>query len=217
LTSVFYINWDQHEVFLIEADGVEITPYNINEGELGLLTISVAQRYSVLVKAKNETSTNYALSVLQSEDMYDAIPEALILNNTLQIVYADSNAAAVPVEFAEYPVIDDSKFVPILKLEQAPADVEYRLDVFFDTYDDGTNRASYNNVTYRSPVVPSIFTALTMGDDAFLPQVYGAQTNAYAYKHMQNIQITVYNWDAGFHPFHLHGYVIFHLHSRAMS
>ena len=205
---MFYINFDQHDVYLIEADGVEIEPYNLNEGELGLLTISVAQRYSVLVEAKNATDKNYALSVLQSEDMYDAVPEALVLNNTLQIVYADSNAAAEEVEFAEYPVINDSKFVPILKQEQAPADIEFRLDVFFDTYDDGTNRASYNNVTYISPPVPSIFTALSMGDNALLSQVYGAQTNAFAYKHMQNVQLTVYNWDAGFHPFHLHGLVV---------
>ena len=203
---MFYVSFDQHEVYLIEADGVEIEPINLNEEQNGLLTISVAQRYSVLVQAKNETNTNYALSVRQSEDMYDAVPDDLILNNTLQIVYADSNPTAAEVLYEEdYPVIDDSKFVPILKMEQAPADVEFRLDVFFDTYDDGTNRASYNNVTYRTPPVPSMFTALSMGENAFLSQVYGAQTNAFAYKHLENIQLTVYNWDAGFHPFHLHG------------
>jgi hypothetical protein len=43
----------------------------------------------------------------------------------LQIVYADSNPTAAEVLYEEdYPVIDDSKFVPILKMEQAPADVE---------------------------------------------------------------------------------------------
>lgn len=57
-----------------------------------------------------------------------------------------------------------------------------------------------------------MFTALTMENNSMLPAVYGAQTNAYAYPHMANIQITVYNWDAGFHPFHLHGYVRCHLH-----
>jgi iron transport multicopper oxidase len=202
---VFFVNFDQHDVYLIEADGVEIEPLNLSDTELGLLTVSVAQRYSVLVEAKNATDKNYALSVLQSPDMYDAVPDTLVLNNTLQIVYADSNPDAEAIEFDEFPVLNDSKFVPILKQEQAPADVEYRLDVFFDTYDNGMNRASFNNVTYQSPIVPSIFTALSMGENSLLTQVYGAQTNAFAYKLGQNIQLTVYNWDAGFHPFHLHG------------
>jgi iron transport multicopper oxidase len=53
-------------VYLIEADGVEIEPINLNEEQNGLLTISVAQRYSVLVQAKNETNTNYALRLIGS-------------------------------------------------------------------------------------------------------------------------------------------------------
>lgn len=54
-------------------------------------------------------------------------------------------------------------------------------------------------------MTPSMFTALTMGNNSFLPQVYGAQTNAFTMPHMSHVQVTVYNWDAGFHPFHLHG------------
>jgi iron transport multicopper oxidase len=50
-----------------------------------------------------------------------------------------------------------------------------------------------------------MFTALTMGESAMVNSVYGAQTNAFAYPHMSMVQLTVFNWDAGFHPFHLHG------------
>jgi hypothetical protein len=46
-----------------------------------------------------------------------------------------------------------------------------------------------------------------MGNDSFNPAVYGHQTNAIPYPHGANIQLTVYNWDDGFHPFHFHGYV----------
>lgn len=49
---------------VLEADGVEFEPYAIDT-----LTIAVAQRYSVLVEAKNDTSKNYAMSVMQSPDM----------------------------------------------------------------------------------------------------------------------------------------------------
>ena len=106
------------------------------------------------------------------------------------------------------------------------------MDVANDqTYDDGSNRGSFNNVyvphripalhlpivrrtgteltirTYREPKTPSLFTALTMGNNSFNPAVYGHQTNAIPYPHGANIQLTVYNWDDGFHPFHFHGYV----------
>jgi len=61
---VFYIAIDQHDIYVIETDGIEIEPY-----KLDVVTISVAQRYSILVTAKNETGINYAMSVMQAEDM----------------------------------------------------------------------------------------------------------------------------------------------------
>lgn len=62
--SVFFIHLDQHDVYLIETDGVEIKPYLIDT-----LTISIGQRYSILVQAKNDTDQNFAMMVSQSEDM----------------------------------------------------------------------------------------------------------------------------------------------------
>jgi iron transport multicopper oxidase len=62
---VFWIAIDQHDMFIIETDGVELEPYPIDQ-----LTIAVAQRYSILVKAKNDTSTNYAMTIMQDTDMY---------------------------------------------------------------------------------------------------------------------------------------------------
>jgi iron transport multicopper oxidase len=62
---VFFVNFDQHDTYIIEADGVEMTPFLIET-----LTISIGQRYSLLVKAKDgPVSSNYALSIGQSEDM----------------------------------------------------------------------------------------------------------------------------------------------------
>lgn len=199
--AMFFINFDQHDVQIIEVDGIEVEAYPIST-----LTIAIGQRYSLLVTAKNETDRNYALSVNQSPDMYDAIPDDLVLNNTLQIVYNAANAPAAQVELDETPMLDDTVFVPLVQREMLGHDVDIRLDAFFDTYDDGTNRASFNNITYQMPMTPTIFTALSMGNNSFLPAVYGAQTNAYAYKHGSIVQMTVFNWDAGFHPFHMHGH-----------
>jgi hypothetical protein len=67
-----------------------------------------------------------------ADDRYDVIPENLILNNTLQIVYDESNKDAQKVVYEGWPVLDDTEFVPVLKREMAPADIEYTLNVWFD-------------------------------------------------------------------------------------
>lgn len=36
--------------------------------------------------------------------------------------------------------------------------------------------------------------------------VYGKDANAIILNHLDMVQLTVYNWDAGTHPFHLHGH-----------
>jgi iron transport multicopper oxidase len=63
---------------------------------------------------------------------YDVVPEDLILNNTLQIVYDDLNKPAQKVVYEGWAVLDDTEFVPVLKKEMAPADIEYTLNVWFD-------------------------------------------------------------------------------------
>ncbi|KAK4688038.1 iron transport multicopper oxidase, partial [Tremellales sp. Uapishka_1] len=199
--AMFFLHIDQHDMYIIEADGVEVAPYLIDT-----LTVAVAQRYSILVQAKNTTDTNYAMVAIQSQDMYDSVPDDLVVNNTLQIVYNSANSVAPEVILDTIPTLNDTEFVPIVAKHSAPADVVYELNVWFDTYDDGTNRASFNNITYQMPTVPTMFTALTMGNDSLNDKVYGAQTNGFAYEHMKQIQLDVYNWDAGFHPFHLHGH-----------
>jgi iron transport multicopper oxidase len=109
-------------------------------------------------------------------------------------------------------MINDTEFRPVEKRPSVTPDVEFELHAFFDTYDDGTNRASftapgfYDNSTFTSPKVPSMFTALSMGNDSTMESIYGHQTNVITLKHNDMVQVSVFNWDAGFHPFHLHGH-----------
>lgn len=61
---MFFIHLDQHDIYVIETDGVEVEPYLLDT-----LTISIGQRYSILAQAKNSTSENFAMMVSQSPDM----------------------------------------------------------------------------------------------------------------------------------------------------
>ena len=63
---------------------------------------------------------------------------------------------------------------------------------------DGTNRAMFNNITYNTPVVPPIFTELSMGSLATDVAVYGPST--YVLDMGDVVEMTVVNLDAGKHP-----------------
>lgn len=48
------------------------------------------------------------------------------------------------------------------------------------------------------------FLLTTAGEShAAFSKIYGAQTQAIALNHMDNVEVTIYNWDAGLHPFHV--------------
>ena len=61
-------------------------------------------------------------------------------------------------------------------------------------------------MTYVTPAVPTLYTALSAGELADNATVYGVNTNPYVLKHNQIIEIVLNNNDTGRHPFHLHGH-----------
>lgn len=86
------------------------------------------------------------------------VPDDLVLNNTVQIVYDASISKAEPVDYDAVAVLDDTEFKPLVQSTMIEYDIEFTLNAFFDvscsvsmwesmmlmsqTYDDGTNRAS---------------------------------------------------------------------------
>jgi iron transport multicopper oxidase len=54
--------------------------------------------------------------------------------------------------------------------------------------------------------VPTLYTVLTTGSDAWNSEIYGAGANAYLISTGQVVQIIVENHDNIEHPMHLHGY-----------
>jgi iron transport multicopper oxidase len=50
---------------------------DIEESPIALLTLTVAQRYSVLVTARNDTTANWAVHANMDTDMFDTVPDSL--------------------------------------------------------------------------------------------------------------------------------------------
>ncbi|KNC99476.1 uncharacterized protein SPPG_05711 [Spizellomyces punctatus DAOM BR117] len=189
-----------HEMEVIEVDGVDTEPKTASNIEIG-----VAQRYSVLVKAKNATDMNYNVAIKMDDSMFALIPPTLNLNLTALIEYSPT----APTSDAPPPsteVLDDLTIAPLVKEASVAPDVSHDLNVFLGVLDDGINHGQFNNNTYVAPLTPTMLSALTTGQDATNPAIYGKQTNAIVLEHNKMIQLVVNNDDGGSHPFHLHGH-----------
>ncbi|KAI9611006.1 hypothetical protein H4Q26_008853 [Puccinia striiformis f. sp. tritici PST-130] len=173
--GMFYFKIDGHQMSVIEVDGTDVDALPTD-----MLSLAAAQRYSVLVTAKNETKQNFLLHANFEPDMFDSIPEKLQLNYTSSIVYTPG-ARTAPEEFfrsIKYWMISHSTntTVPIFSKTKT-----IELNVFFSTFENAPVNALENSV------------------------IYGPQSNAFVINHLEVVELTVFNWDKGNHPLHLHG------------
>ncbi|CAO3563124.1 unnamed protein product [Mortierella alpina] len=203
--AMFHFYIDGHEVEIIEVDGVDVERKVVKT-----FPISAAQRYSVLVRAKNETSMNYYVHGEMDRMMFDRVPEDLVLSVRGKIVYnASETATMAPVETVEPPSFDDgAELVPTVPVETTTrVDRQFVVRATFQLMEDYVNRALFNEVTFVAPKVPSLYTALSMGSLANVSEVYGTSSNPMVVPFGAWVEIVINNDDQGTHPFHLHGHV----------
>lgn len=62
----FYLQFDQHDMTVVEIDGVYTKQVPVSQ-----LFITVAQRYSVIVTAKTDSSMNFAVKASMNTDMFN--------------------------------------------------------------------------------------------------------------------------------------------------
>nr|UOP57150.1 putative iron transport multicopper oxidase [Thecaphora frezii] len=201
--AAFYFYLAGHDMKIIEVEGVDVEPYPID-----MLTLSVAQRMSVLVTARNDTTPqNWKVHADMDADMFDVVPDDLQLNVTSTISYPGAAAGDFGEDkvMSEYAYFDDTLLVPAVAEPMLPSDVQQSFDVVFDTYADGENYASMNKISFVAPKTPSMLTALSM-PPTDPPIIYGPNSNALILPHLSTVQVTIVNEDAGKHPFHLHGH-----------
>ncbi|KAF9104823.1 hypothetical protein BGX27_009927 [Mortierella sp. AM989] len=200
--AMFHFHIDGHDMDIIEVDGVDVQRATVKS-----FPISAAQRYSVLVTAKSDASFNYILHGDMDPMMFDTVPSDLVLNVTGTIVYNEASPLAM-IETSDWPEFDDATLLaPVIPLGITSATVQHTLSADFSVLDDYVNRATFNDVTYVMPKVPSMYTAMSMGNLSSNPEVYGKYSNAIVLNHNDWVEIIINNADAGNHPFHLHGHI----------
>ncbi|KAF9435748.1 hypothetical protein BGZ76_005611 [Entomortierella beljakovae] len=199
--AMFHFHIDGHEMEIIEVDGIDVERSKVTS-----FPVTAAQRYSVLVKARNETNLNYVLHADMDPSMFDMVPEELVLNVTGTIVYGESNEMA-PTETSEWEPFNDALLVPVVPETTSPATQIFTLTASFNVLDDYSNKAAFNDITYVMPKVPTLYTALTTGNLSSNPEVYGKYTHPMVVNYDDWVEIIINNDDPGNHPFHLHGHV----------
>jgi iron transport multicopper oxidase len=122
-------------------------------------------------------------------------------------VYDEAKPLPDPAEVQEFDPVDDLDLLPYDGMGLLPPpDRIVELDAVMENLGDGSNYAFFNNITYQTPKVPSLYTALTAGDKATNPRVYGDYTQAFVLEKDEIVQIVLNNLDDGRHPFHMHGH-----------
>ncbi|RPB25151.1 putative ferrooxidoreductase Fet3 [Terfezia boudieri ATCC MYA-4762] len=197
-----YLWFEDHDFKVVEVDGVYTEPLDAK-----LLYISAAQRVSILLTTKNDTTRNYAFVGSMDEDLFDEVPEGLNQNVTGWLMYNNDAPKPEPLPIDDFNPIDDFLLVPTDGGRLLPdPDYSITLNVTMDNLSDGANYAFFNGITFVRPKVPTLYTALTTREFATNPVVYGVNTHGYVLNHMDIIEIVVNNNDPGKHPFHLHGH-----------
>ncbi|KAI8932891.1 hypothetical protein NX059_010368 [Plenodomus lindquistii] len=197
-----YVWFEEHTMRIVEVDGIYTEPTDAN-----MLYLTAAQRYSVLVTAKNDTNSNFAFVGSMDQDLFDAIPDGLNPNVTGYLVYNDTKDKPAPKEIDAFEPFDDFALVPFDKgtlLDRV--DRSITLDMKMDNLNDGANYAFFNDVTYVQPKVPTLYSVLSTGANATNPVIYGSNTNAFVLAQNEVVEIVLNNNDPGKHPFHLHGH-----------
>ncbi|ORX94999.1 iron transport multicopper oxidase FET3 precursor [Clohesyomyces aquaticus] len=197
-----YVWFEGHTMRIVEVDGVYTEPT-----EADMIYMTAAQRYSVLITAKNSTDANFAFVGSMDQDLFDAIPKGLNPNVTGWLVYDEKKEKPAPKEIAAFEPFDDFILVPEDKQGILDSvDHTITLNMKMDNLADGANYAFFNDVTYVRPKVPTLYTVLSSGDQATNPAIYGSNTNQIVLKANETVEIILNNDDPGKHPFHLHGH-----------
>ncbi|KAI8323256.1 hypothetical protein GQ54DRAFT_296830 [Martensiomyces pterosporus] len=201
-TEWFKFSLPGHKLRVIEADGIYSEPLEVDG-----LDLSPGQRYSALVTAYDSDEYNYNYKV------------------TLYADFVPNNAGMSPryyqglVEYSKDAplkdvVVDETAMVYAKDIElsaldhepELPVDRSIALSIGNNPYSNGLHLDHINNITYAQPLIPSLYTALTMGDLATNEEVYGPQTHAIVLNHNEVVELVISNPNDLPHPLHLHGH-----------
>lgn len=214
-----YVYIEDHELEIVEIDGVYVDPVKVDS-----LYVAVAQRYGVLVRTKvNPKKNSFRFVNVIDRPMLDLVPADLKIISTNYMDYPGAthdkplpnNKNSFDELLEMLRPVDDISLVPVDRMPlYSDADYQITLNFSMEQLGDGVTYAFFNNLTYTTPKVPTLYSVFSSGELATNPIIYGSNTNTLVLQEGEIVEIVLNNMDPGLHPFHLHGHV-FQLISRS--
>ncbi|KAJ2119384.1 ferroxidase fet3 [Coemansia sp. RSA 720] len=191
-----------HKMTLIEADGVESMPLEVDG-----LSMGPGQRYSVIVTAHDSAEFNYMYNVT-------SYPQTVRISGPVPLEYSGliKYCEGAPVKTISAPsdeqLVWPEEAVMQVADKQVPLPVDRRIELTINrfTVERHMEPSVLGDSLYKPVLVPTLYTALSMGDLAANSSVYGPQTNAYVLKHLEVVEIVINNPEIEGHTFHFHGH-----------
>ncbi|KAI0879111.1 Cupredoxin [Hypoxylon argillaceum] len=205
MTAAFVVfNALQMQIIMIDGTYVQKTAAN-------QLRILPGQRYDVLLTIGDNEKQNYpfliALDTNQDYTATNSSPAvAFHTNFTGQLINdPKGNLKGTSVVEKFYPQ-DDSLLLPYDN-QTAFGPVVKRWVLNFDYCRDanGYPRACFNGKTFIGQEVPTLYSAVSLGDNNTEVSAYG-QVSAFTIGYNEVLEIVINNHDKAIHPFHLHGH-----------
>lgn len=203
------VYFDGHPFTAVEVDGTYTEKHFLGDQNL---RIAPAQRWSVLITTKNDTSNNFVIfATLDVNMLFPATGHPTIPgwngNTTAWLVYDDAKPLPPQKTFYSFDFYDDVALIPYDRAPLLePVDRRITLDMQSTTI-YGIPRFTINDITYLPQKVPSLYTALTVGSNySSDPLVYGINTNPFVLKYNSIIELVINNRHENLHPMHLHGH-----------
>ncbi|KAJ1812456.1 hypothetical protein LPJ56_005131, partial [Coemansia sp. RSA 2599] len=164
-------------------------------------------RYSVLVTACDDDQFNFNYDVTMYAGFIPEIP-GLNPRHYKGLVEYKKNAPLKKVAEPKSLVwAEDLDLSAFSGQKELPVDRHIDLTLGGSPFSNGQVLDIINNITYIEPKIPTLYSALSLGELAFNESLYGPQTHAVVLNHMEYIEVTLRNPNTLPHPIHLHGHV----------
>ena len=128
-----YLWFEGHTMSIVEVDGIYTEPTDAD-----MIYLSPAQRYSVLITMKNDTTANFPFMGSMDTDLFDVVSDSLNPNVTGWLVYDSANDNPDAAMLDEFEPFDDFTLVPrdgLALYDQV--DYSIQMDFKMDNLGDG--------------------------------------------------------------------------------